>query len=60
MKVIATQDGFYGSYRKQGDVFEVPEGTEGSWIEPVNEKSDIDPGTENPKKLGKTQKPSLV
>lgn len=37
MKVIATAKGYYGFLRQPGDVFEVPNGTKGSWIEPYKE-----------------------
>lgn len=35
MLVRATQRGQYGHVREIGDEFEVPEGTKGSWFEPV-------------------------
>lgn len=36
MRVIAKAMGFYGGIRRrEGQVFEVPEGTKGSWFEPV-------------------------
>lgn len=35
MKVIATKNGFYGYYRNEGDVFDVPEGEKATWFEPV-------------------------
>jgi len=35
MKVIATAQGFYGSYREVGDKFEVPDGAKASWFVPV-------------------------
>ena len=35
MQVIATAQGFYGSYREVGDKFEVPDGAKASWFEPV-------------------------
>jgi len=36
MKVRATALGFHaGSRRRPGETFEVPDGTEGSWFEPV-------------------------
>lgn len=35
MRVIATKRGFFGALREPGDEFEVPQGTEGSWFEPV-------------------------
>lgn len=36
MKVRATAMGFHGgSRRREGDVFEVPEGVTGSWFEPI-------------------------
>lgn len=36
-KVIATALGFHGGIRRRpGDVFEVPDKTEGKWFEPVD------------------------
>ena len=35
MKVIATKLGYFGKLREPGDEFEVPDGTKGSWFEPV-------------------------
>lgn len=35
MKVIATAKGYYGALIEPGQEFEVPEGTNGSWFEPV-------------------------
>ncbi len=35
MKVIAKFKGYYGSIREVGEVFDVPEGTKGSWFDPV-------------------------
>lgn len=35
MRVIATNVGYYEQIREVGDEFEVPDGTEGSWIVPV-------------------------
>ena len=35
MKVIATQAGYFGKLRQPGDEFDVPDGTKGSWFEPV-------------------------
>ena len=32
MKVKATRDGFHGSRRKAGDVFDVPEGSKAKWF----------------------------
>lgn len=40
MKVRATQRGQYGHVREIGDEFEVPEGTKGSWFEPVQTESE--------------------
>lgn len=36
MKVIATELGFYGSRRRPGEVFEIPDGTKGKWFVPVD------------------------
>jgi len=36
MKVKATKDGFYGSLRRPGDVFEVADGVKSKWFEPVD------------------------
>lgn len=36
MKVKALEAGFFGGFRRrQGDVFEVPEGTKARWLAPV-------------------------
>lgn len=36
MLVKATRQGYFGNQRrKEGEVFEVPEGTKGSWMQPV-------------------------
>lgn len=35
MKVIATAIGYYGKLREVGDEFEVEDGLEASWFEPV-------------------------
>lgn len=37
MKVIATKQGYLGKLRQPGDEFEVPDGTKGSWFEPVKQ-----------------------
>lgn len=38
MKVRATAKGFYGNrIREEDDVFDVPEGTKGSWLTPMSE-----------------------
>ena len=43
MKVKATKQGFFGGHLKNvGDEFDVPDGTKGSWLEPV-EKPVIKP-----------------
>lgn len=34
MKVIATKAGFFGKVRTTGEVFDVPNGTKGSWFAP--------------------------
>lgn len=39
MKVIATKLGYLGKLRQPGDEFEVPNGTKGSWFEPVEQKA---------------------
>lgn len=39
MKVIATKLGYFGKLREPGDEFEVPDGTKGSWIQPVEQKA---------------------
>ena len=38
MKVIATQTGYFGKLRYAGEVFEVPEGTTGTWFKPEDEE----------------------
>ena len=35
MKVRAIRTGFYGGRRRPGAVFDVPEGSQGSWFVPV-------------------------
>lgn len=35
MRVIATAIGYFGALRVEGDEFEVPDGTKGSWFKPV-------------------------
>ena len=39
MKVIATKLGYFGRLRQPGDEFEVPDGTKGSWFQPVEQKA---------------------
>ena len=39
MKVIATKQGYFGKLREPGDEFEVPDGTKGSWFQPVGQKA---------------------
>ena len=39
MKVIATKQGYLGKLRQPGDEFEVPEGSKGSWFQPVEQKA---------------------
>lgn len=39
MKVIATKLGYFGKLRQPGDEFEVPDGTKGSWFQPVEQKA---------------------
>lgn len=38
MKVIATQNGYFGKLRAVGEEFEVPEGVKGSWFKPEDEE----------------------
>lgn len=35
MKVIATKRGYLGKLREVGEEFDVPEGSTGSWFQPV-------------------------
>lgn len=50
MRVRAKVMGFAaGGRRRPGDVFDVPEGTKGSWFEPV----DVPVGAEKPKQRRK-------
>lgn len=54
MKVVATAKGYLGSIREPGDVFDVPEGTTGSWFDPVP----VEPkAAEKPKGKGKAPEP---
>ena len=39
MKVITTKLGYFGKLRQPGDEFEVPDGTKGSWFQPVEQKA---------------------
>ena len=39
MKVIAIKLGYFGKLREPGDEFEVPDGTKGSWFQPVEQKA---------------------
>lgn len=39
MKVIATKLGYFGKLREPGDEFEVPDGANGSWFQPVEQKA---------------------
>jgi hypothetical protein len=39
MKVIATKLGYFGKLREPGDECEVPDGTKGSWFQPVEQKA---------------------
>lgn len=50
MLVIATAKGFFGQYRNEGDEFEVPEGTKGSWFKPVDAQEDEAPTVRRPRK----------
>ena len=53
MNVIATAKGYYDALREIGDVFEVPDGTTGTWFE-VNAVADAD--APKPKGRGKAAK----
>lgn len=35
MRVVATTIGYFGALRVEGDEFDVPDGTKGSWFKPV-------------------------
>ena len=35
MRVVATAPGYFGALRVEGDEFDVPDGTKGSWFKPV-------------------------
>lgn len=48
MKVIATKQGYLGKLRQPGDEFEVPDGTKGSWFEPVKQKAEDKKSKEKP------------
>lgn len=37
MKVTALENGFYGSYRKEGDIFDVEDGEKATWFAPLEE-----------------------
>lgn len=39
MKVTAIKQGYFGKLREPGDEFEVPDGTKGSWFQPVEQKA---------------------
>ena len=39
MKVLATKLGYFGKLREPGDEFEVPDGTKGSWFQPIEQKA---------------------
>lgn len=39
MKVIALKQGYFGKLRQPDDVFEVPDGTKGSWFQPVKQEA---------------------
>lgn len=42
MQVIATKVGFYrGSRIREGQEFDVPEGTKGKWFKPVEEVAEV-------------------
>lgn len=38
MKVITLRTGYFGRLREPGDEFEVPDGAQGSWFQPVEQK----------------------
>lgn len=40
MEVRATQSGFHGQYRNEGDKFEVADGVKASWFEPTEVKDE--------------------
>jgi hypothetical protein len=46
MKVRALKPGFFGYYREEGEVFEVPSGAKGAWFTPAEPKG--------PQSLGKS------
>lgn len=50
MKVVATARGYLGAIREPGDTFDVPDGTKGSWFNPV-----ADVPVEAPVKVGKSK-----
>ncbi len=35
MRVVAIKAGYFGQLREAGEEFEVPDGTKGSWFQPV-------------------------
>lgn len=39
MKVIALKQGYFGKLRQPDDQFEVPDGTKGSWFQPVKQEA---------------------
>lgn len=54
MKVTARFKGYYGQIREVGEVFDVPEGTKGSWFDPV--PASPAPPVEPPKAKGNKPK----
>jgi hypothetical protein len=55
MKVVALKSGFFGKLRQAGDVFEVPDGTRGSWFRPDPASSPPPPKAE-PRLGGRSSK----
>lgn len=56
MKVRAKQLGFYKGRRREGDVFEVPEGWKAKWTEPVSVPAKAKAEAEEPETLGQVQR----
>lgn len=54
MRVIATAKGYFDAVREPGDVFDVPEGTTGSWFEaaPSGDADSPEPTQPAPKRKG--------
>lgn len=55
MKVKATGDGYYFGRKYEGDVFDVPAGTKGSWFEPVGGEDSIVPRPKRAPKAAKVE-----